>query len=116
MPIVEEGRVVGGIGASLFLDQVAEEIGLMLRLRSDREYFALAPNGQTTLHEKAGRGFLDPREQGSATLTNAVNEMLATDAGETTYLFDGLKKKAIYRTSPLTHWTFVITIDATPTS
>jgi hypothetical protein len=112
IPIEQGGKVVAALGASLFLDQLAEEIGSVLRLRSDVSFFALAPNGQTTLHQKKDRHFLDPRELGSETLKNAVNEMLAEDSGESSYLFDNVQKKAIYRTSPLTHWKFALTFTA----
>jgi hypothetical protein len=109
IPIEQGGRVVAAVGASLFLDRVAEEIGSLLHLRPEVSFFALAPDGRTTLHQKTERHFLDPRELGSETLKDAVNEMLAQDAGEATYFFDNVQKKAMYRTSPLTQWKFALT-------
>jgi hypothetical protein len=85
IPIEEGGQVVGGIGVSLFLDRLAEDVASALSLRPDASFFALAPSGQTTLHRKTDRHFLDPRELGSETLKAAVNEMLSKDAGEMTY-------------------------------
>jgi len=114
IPITEGGKVVGGIGASLFLDKLSEEIGSVLKLRPDAAFFALAPDGRTTLHRKTDRHFLDPRELGSETLKKAANEMLSKDAGESTYFFDNVDKKAIYRTSPLTQWKFAIAFNAAP--
>lgn len=114
LPIKEGGKVVGGIGASIFLDKLSEEIGSTLNLRPDTSFFALAPNGQTTLHRKTDRHFLDPREQGSETLKKTANEMLSNNAGESTYIFDNVNRKAIYRTSPLTQWKFAITFNAIP--
>jgi len=109
IPIMEGGKVAGAIGASLFLDQLAEQIGSILDLRADAAFFSLAPNGLTTLHRKTDRHFLDPRELGSESLKKAANEMLAGTSGEVTYEFDNTTKKALYRTSPLTGWKFVIT-------
>jgi hypothetical protein len=109
VPVKRGGKVIGAIGASLFLDKLAEQIGSTLALRADAAFFAVAPNGQTTLHKKTDRHFLDPRELGSETLKKAANEMLSNPAGETTYEFDNATKKAIYRTSPLTQWKFAIT-------
>lgn len=109
VPMKRDGKVIGAIGASLFLDTLSVQVGSALALRSDAAFFALAPNGQTTLHKETDRHFLDPRELGSETLKKAANEMLANLSGETTYDFDNVTKKAIYRTSPLTQWKFAIT-------
>ncbi|HUW26672.1 MAG TPA: cache domain-containing protein [Gallionella sp.] len=112
VPMKKGDKVIGAIGASLFLDRLAEQVGSTLALRRDAAFFSLAPNGLTTLHKKTEREFLDPRELGSATLKNATNEILSNPTGATTYEFDNVAKKAIYRTSPLTQWKFVITFSA----
>jgi hypothetical protein len=109
VPMKQGGKVIGAIGASLFLDRLSEQVGSVLVLRPDAAFFSVAPNGLTTLHKKTDRHFLDPRELGSESLKQATNEMLKNPAGETTYEFDNVTKKAIYRTSPLTQWKFVIT-------
>lgn len=109
VPMKRDGKVIGAIGASLFLDSLSAQVGSALALRSDAAFFALAPNGQTTLHKETDRQFLDPRELGSETLKKAANEILANPSGEATYDFDNVRKRAIYRTSPLTRWKFAIT-------
>lgn len=109
VPMKVRGKVVGAIGASLFLDRLSDQVGAALALRADAAFFSLAPSGQTTLHKKTERHFLDPRELGSETLKQATNEMLSNPAGVTSYEFDNVTKKAIYRTSPLTHWKLAIT-------
>lgn len=114
IPIKEHGKVIGAIGASVFLDRLAEKVSSMLDLRIDATFFALAPNGLTTLHRKTERHFLDPRELGSETLKAAVNEMFATSSGEVNYEFDNATKKTIYRTSPLTQWKFAIAYTVVP--
>lgn len=114
VPMKEGGKVIGAIGATLFLDKLSEQIASILALRTDVAFFALAPNGLTTLHRKTDRHFLDPRELGSETLKKAANEMLSRNSGEVTYEFDNTTKKAIYRTSPLTQWKFAITFSAVP--
>lgn len=113
VPVKEGGKVIGAIGASLFLDRLSDQVGSALALRADAAFFSVAPNGLTTLHKKTDRHFLDPRELGSETLKNATNEMLSKPVGETTYEFDNVTKKAIYRTSPLTQWKFAITFSDT---
>lgn len=112
-PMKEGAKVIGAIGASLFLDRLSDQVATALTLRADAAFFSLAPSGLTTLYKKTERHFLDPRELGSETLKKAANEILSNPAGETTYEFDNVTKKAIYRASPLTQWKFVITYSAT---
>jgi len=113
VPIMKGDNVIGAIGASLFLDKLAEQIRAVLDLSPSLSFFALAPNGLTTLHLKQERHFLDPREMGSESLKKAVTEMLAGTSGKTTYVFDNVTKHALYKTSALTHWRFAIAYSAT---
>lgn len=114
VPFKKGGKVAGAVGASLFLDNLADQIDEVLDLRPDITFFALAPNGLTTLHRKTERVFLDPRELGSETLKKAVNEMLSGTSGKMTYEFDNVTKYAIYRTSALTQWRFAIAFSSAP--
>ncbi len=114
VPVKKDGKVVGAIGTSLFLDAFADQVASALDLPAGTGFFALAPNGLTTLHRKTDRHFLDPRTLGSETLKKAATEMLSGTAGRTTYEFDQATKTALYRTSPLTQWSFAITFDAPP--
>lgn len=107
-PIMENNKMVGAVGASLFLDRLAIQVDSSLALRPDASFFALAPDGLTTLHRKIDRHFLDPRELESETLKTAVNAMLENPAGEITYEYDNVTKTALYKTSPLTGWKFAI--------
>jgi len=112
VPIKKGGKVVGAIGASLFLDRLSHQVSSALDLRTDAGFFAMASNGLTTLHSKTDRHFLDPRELGSETLKKAANEMLSGTSGEVSYEFDNATKKAIYRISPVTQWKFVMIFSA----
>jgi hypothetical protein len=114
VPMKKGGKVIGAIGVTLFLDKLSEQIGSVLALRTDVVFFTLAPNGLTTLHKKKDRHFMDPRELGSETLKKAANEILSKNSGEVTYEFDNVTKRAIYRTSPLTQWKFMITSSSVP--
>jgi len=109
VPVKKGGKVIGAIGVSLFLEKLADQVDSVLVLRPDVAFFALAPDGLTTLHKITRREFLDPRDLGSETLKKAANEMLSNSAGETSYEFDNATKTAIYRTSQLTQWKFAIT-------
>lgn len=111
VPIMQGGKVVGAIGASVFLVGLAEQVSTALALPADISFFALAPSGLTALHKKTDREFLDPRELGSESLKKAANEMLTHPAGITSYVYDNVTKKAVYRSSPLTHWKFAIVFE-----
>lgn len=114
VPLKRDGKVVGAIGVSIFLERLSEEVDAALGLGKDAAFFALAPNGLTTLHRKTDRHFLDPRELGSESLKQAANEMLTKTSGEVSYDYDQVRKKALYRTSPLTKWRFVLTFNPPP--
>lgn len=112
VPVTVGDQVIGAIGVSLFLDKLSDQISGALDLGPDVAFFALAPDGLTTLHRKTDRHFLDPRELGSETLKKAASEMLSGTSGKTTYEYDEVEKHAIYRTSPLTGWRFAIAFSA----
>jgi hypothetical protein len=114
VPVEVDGKVIGAVGVSLFLEKLSEQVSAALDLRPELAFFALAPNGLTTLHRKTDRHFLDPRELGSETLKRAATEMLAGTSGTTTYEFDNVTKNAIYKTSALTGWKFAIAFGVTP--
>jgi hypothetical protein len=114
VPVEVDGKLIGAVGVSLFLDKLSEQISAALDLRPGVTFFALAPNGLTTLHRKTDRHFLDPRELGNEALKRAATEMLAGTSGTTTYEYDNVTKNAMYRTSALTGWKFAIAFGATP--
>lgn len=114
VPVHKEGKVIGAVGATVFLDVLSEQLNSALALPQGMGFFALAPDGLTVLHAKKDRHFLDPRELGSDSLKKAANEMLAKKLGEVAYEFDNVVKKAIYQSSPLTQWRFVITSGLLP--
>lgn len=109
VPVERAGKMVGAVGASVFLDILAEQIGEMLSLGKGVSFFALVPDGRTALHSKTDRHFLDPRELGSETLKKAAEEMLARDTGEVSYVYDNARKRAVFTTSKLTGWKYAIT-------
>lgn len=112
VPVMSDGKVTAAVGVSLFLDKLAEQIDTTLKLRPDVTFFALAPDGLTTLNRRVDRHFLDPRELGSESLKKAAIEMLSGTSGKTSYEFDNVTKNAIYQASALTQWKFAIAYSA----
>ena len=75
-------------------------------------FYALDPKGQIALHSQEGRIFQEAAQLGSPTLTEAVPPDVASRDGIVTYEFEGRQQKAIFQTSSLTGWKFVIRFPA----
>lgn len=110
VPVRRDGEVVGGLGASIFLDDLSQRINDALELPENLIYYALAPDGTTTLHRNTQLNFADPRVQGIESLRRAADKMLSTPEGDVTYQFEGTPRYAIYRVSALTGWKFAVGI------
>lgn len=104
VPVRQEGRIVGALGASVFLDSLSRKLREELALPAGMIFYALDTDGRTTLNHVPERVFLDPRDQGDPSMTDAANEMLRHREGRVEYEFDGAIRHVIYTTSPLTGW------------
>jgi hypothetical protein len=110
VPVKRDGKVVGGLGASVFLDDISQGIDDALALPNNLIYFALAPDGTVTLNRNTLLNFADSRLQGSESLRLAVDKVLSTPKGEVTYEFEETPRYVIYQTSALTGWKFAVGI------
>ena len=110
VPVKREGEVVGGLGVSMFLDALSERIDAALSLPGSMVFYALAPDGTTALNRNTQLIFDNTREQGIESLRVATDKMLSNSEGEVTYEFAGSLRYAVYRTSALTDWKFVIAV------
>jgi hypothetical protein len=110
VPVKRSGTVVGGLGASVFLDDLSQGINGALALPNNLIYYALAPDGRVTLNRNTRLNFADPRVQESESLKLAVDKMLSTTEGEVTHEFEGTPRYVIYRNSGLTGWKFAVGI------
>ena len=115
VPVWREGTIIGALGASVFLDDLSRQVRNELALPEDWIFFALNPDGRTTLNFVPERVFLDPRDQGSPSMSAAMDEILETGTGEVSYEFDGRMRHVLFDTSPLTGWRFAVgTTEPTP--
>jgi hypothetical protein len=110
VPVKRDGVVVGGLGASVFLEDLSQRINDALSLPNNLLFYALAPDGTVTLNENTQLNFEDPRAQGSESLRLAAEKMLSTAEGDVTYEFEGAPRYVIYRTSALMDWKFAVGI------
>jgi hypothetical protein len=110
VPVKRDGKVVGGLGASVFLEDLSQRINDALSLPNNLLFYALAPDGTTTLNRNTQLNFADPRAQESESLRLAAEKMLTITEGEVTYEFEKRPRYVIYRTSALTDWKFAVGI------
>ncbi len=105
------GRVVGGLGASIFLDKLAGRLSASLSMPEGCFFYALAPDGMTALHLKQELVFDNPLSKDSPSMRTAVEKMLASDSGEVEYTFNGFHRRVRYQVSRLTGWRFAFGIN-----
>ena len=110
VPVKRDGVVVGGLGATVFIDDLSHRIDAAVSLPENLFFYALAPDGTTTRNRNTQLNFKDPRQQGIESLRLAADKMLSAPEGEVTCEFGGTPRYAIYRTSALTGWKFAIGI------
>ena len=114
VPVKRDGKIVGGLVAGLFLDDISRKVDDILGLPPDMYFFALAPDGTTILHRAASRGLLKPQEQGDPSMTRAVKKMLSTSSGEVTYRYKKVPRRVFYRKSPVTGWVYAVAMKPPP--
>lgn len=111
-PIKEQGKVIGMLGASVYLDHLVQKIKKITTLPADAVFYALDTQGRIALHTQEGLIFQEAMHLGSPTLAEAVKQMLTNQEGVVSYEFAGGRQKAVYQTSPLTGWKFAIRFPA----
>jgi len=111
VPVRNGNEIVGALGAAVYLDKLSEILTRELQLPSNMVLYAIdGKQGTTALHSVTRLIFEDPTRQKSETLTKAVKEMLSKEEGVVTYEFEGKRKTAYFKTSPLTGWRFALAV------
>ncbi len=107
-PIRVDGRVIGGLGASIDLEKLAAAVDAAMGPPSDIVFYALDAQGRTTLHRDTARIFEFPSEVGSTSLRSAVAKMLRSRRGNVTYTYKGSKRTVVFEKSTATGWVFAL--------
>ena len=100
--------MVGILGASIYLDQLAEKMHNITTLPTEVVFYALDTQGRIALHTQQGFIFQEAMNLGSPSLTAAITHMLANPEGVVNYAFAGGQQQAVFRTSPLTGWKYAL--------
>jgi hypothetical protein len=104
VPVKKNGQVVGGIGASIFADDLSQLLNEQLKLPTGTLFYALTLNGLTAFHIDPKLDFVDPRQLQSPSLSEAVGKILGQPKGEVIYEFNDSPRRVVFNTSPLTGW------------
>lgn len=104
VPVKKDGAVVGGIGASIFVDDLSQLLNERLKLPAGSLFYALTADGLTAFHIDPKLDFVDPRQLQNPSLSDAVGTILSRTAGEVTYEFNGSPRRVYFNTSALTGW------------
>ena len=104
VPVKSDGHVIGGLGASIFADDLSQLLNERLKLPTGSLFYALTKDGVTAYHIDPKLDFEDPRQQQNPTMSDAVKTMLNQAAGEVTYEFNGAPRRVYFNTSALTGW------------
>jgi hypothetical protein len=115
VPVREKGRVVGALGASVYLDMITAGVNDALPLPENLQFFAVDPAGTVAIHSENGRIFQNDIAAGTSpgSAGDAVSRMLGQDYGTLSYDAGGRHWAGEFRTSSLTGWHIAV-VSASP--
>ena len=104
VPVQNQGKIIGALGTSIYLDNFSEILARELTLPEDMLFYALNEEGYTALHSDTQYLLEEPDKMRSETLAAAVKEMMSSEEGQVTYEFEGFTKTVLFKKSLLTGW------------
>jgi len=105
VPVVAGGKVVGMLGASLFLDELSALLVREMNLGSGVAFFAVDPKLVIALHSDPTNIFVEPSKI-SAELDAVGRKMIENESGVQTYVYRGKTRTMLFVRSKLTGWRF----------
>jgi len=107
VPVTENGHVTGVLGGSLYLDTLAETI--RKDVPAPFVFYAIDTEGQFALHSDKGQitrtvASVDP----GSSFGRALLKIRSQEKGDVAYEDGGIRYQAMFRTSPVTGWRFVV--------
>ncbi|MDO9577632.1 MAG: cache domain-containing protein [Candidatus Cloacimonadales bacterium] len=109
VPVIVEEEVYGILGTSIYLDEMWDFLNDKLIIPEKYDFYAVNTMGITMFDlETKDHLLANTLEQTSTTLVEAIKVIISTENGTVTYKWNDKKKTAVYRTSPVTNWRYVI--------
>jgi len=107
VPVLENGNVTGILGGSLYVDSVADSI--RSEIPAPFVFYAIDNEGKMAIHSEKGQIGRDSATIDPATSFGRALALIRTqESGSAAYEDGGISYQAMYRTSPLTGWRFVV--------
>lgn len=107
VPIVRDHKVIGALGASVFLDELHARLNQDLALPPGYIWYVLDSGGNTMLHRDGDFIFMNALTQGSQSLREALSEALKHERGAMQYVL-GDGRHAHYQKLPSMDWWMVL--------
>lgn len=108
VPTVNGTKVTGALEASLYLDRISGELRNDLMLPDTMFFFAVDGDGRIVLHTKDERISQQITPDESTSAGRAARRILAEEQGEVVYQSEGRQYRALFRTSPVTGWRYIV--------
>lgn len=107
VPVEENGKVLGILGASVYLDTLTDE--LQKEIRDPFIFYAIDKENKFALHSEKGQISRDITTiSTSSSFGKALRTIRSAESGTVSYEDAGVQYQATFRTSPLTGWRFVV--------
>lgn len=108
VPVMDQDRVTGVLGASVYLDLLSRELGDALPLPATMFFFALDPSGTLSLHSDVQKIGQTVSMQGSPGAISSMQEIMTRQRGTVSYYAEGWQREVTYMTAPITGWSCAI--------
>jgi hypothetical protein len=112
-PIVAEGKVIGALGASVFLDELHDKLNREFALPQEYTWFVLNSEGMMMLDNDSDFIFMNALKQGSESLHDAVSEALKNKIGPVQYELDSPRHGQYQKLPNMEWWMFLAKIEGT---
>lgn len=107
-PVRKQGQTVGVIGVSLRALSVSQLVIDRVGMPDSLTFYALDQHGRSAIHKDPAKMFQYPSDMGDKFLRDAVEMILLQRQGMVTYRLGNTDRIAIFDTSKLTGWHFVL--------
>lgn len=101
-------KIVGVLGASVYLDQMSQRIQKEMRLDPSTIFYSFDETPLIALNWDPGLIFFRPMESEEAETTEVFAQMLERESGAVRYRFRGGERSVLFRKSPVTGWWYAL--------
>ena len=105
VPVLRDDRVVGALGASVYLDRLGEIVRREMGTPGPETlFFAIDGKPMGAVHSDPSLVFTEPMKLGDERMREAFRQILSSDRGRVSYAFRGKERTLLYQKSAVTGW------------